>query len=110
MPYKCETLKLKIPRSKDRRVKLTLEERQEIRELYGYVSQRKLAAAYGVSRRLIIFIGDPEQHKENLKRRAEWGGSSQYYSKEKQKEYMKSHRQYKQQLFLNNELREDKTQ
>ena len=37
MPYKCETLKLKIPRSKDRRVKLTVEERQEIRELYGYV-------------------------------------------------------------------------
>jgi hypothetical protein len=47
---------------------------------------------------LIIFIGDPDKHKENLRARAERGGSSAYYNKEKFREVMKRHRQHKQQL------------
>lgn len=104
MPFKFETDKLHIPRSKDKRVKLTLEQRKEIKELYGTISQRKIAKAYGVSRRLIIFIGCPEKLKRNLQQRALSGGSMQYYDKDKQREYTKTHRTDKQKLYLNGEL------
>lgn len=95
MPYKFETDKIKMPREKDRRVKLTDDERKEIKKLYGKVSQRKLASAFGVSRRLIQFIGDPEKLKQNLKRREERGGSSVYYERKKHTKAMKRHRRYK---------------
>ena len=52
MPYKFETDKKKIPRDKDRRVKLSEEDRQEIKELYPFISQRTLAKMFNVSRRL----------------------------------------------------------
>ena len=45
--------------------------------------------------------------KENLQRRIERGGSKIYYSKEKNREYMKLHRHYKQEIYLkekNNEI------
>ena len=38
--------------------------------------------------------------KENLQRRMERGGSKIYYSKEKNREYMKLHRHYKQEIYL----------
>ena len=44
----------------------------------------------------------------NLQRRMERGGSKIYYSKEKNREYMKLHRHYKQEIYLkekeNNEI------
>jgi hypothetical protein len=97
-------LKLKIPKKYDRRIKLTDKERQEIKDLYGKVSQRKLARMFGVSRRLIQFIGCPEKHRKNLLRRADSGGSAQYYNKDKWREQMKDHRRYKQELFLKGKL------
>lgn len=102
--YKFEKLKLKIPKSKDGRRKLTDEERERIKELYGLISQRKLARMFGVSRRLVIFIGDPDKHKANLESRAERGGSTAYYTKEKNREYMKRYRRKKHKLFIGNEL------
>lgn len=104
MPYKCE--KLHIPKEKDRRRKLTDQEKIEIKGLYGQISQRKLAKAYGVSRRLITFIGDPEKLKANLERREERGGSRIYYVKERYAKVMKKHRRWKQQLYLKGELEE----
>ena len=104
MPYKFQTDKLKIPRCKDRRVKLTDQERDEIKRLYGKISQRKLASLYGVSRRLIQFIGDPSKHEQNLKRRSERGGSMIYYNKEKHTTQIREHRQYKNELNKNKEL------
>jgi predicted house-cleaning noncanonical NTP pyrophosphatase (MazG superfamily) len=98
MPYKFETQKLHIPRDYDRRVKLTEEQREEIRELYGTISQRKLAKMYDVSRRLIQFIGCPEKHEKNLEQRKASGGSMQYYDRDKQRRYARNHRRYKQQL------------
>lgn len=102
MPYKH--IALKIPERHDKRSKLTKEERERIKQLYGQVSQRKLAKAFGVSRRLIIFIGDPEKHRKNLLARKEKGGSKAYYNKEKHTLAMRKHRRHKQELYLNGEL------
>ena len=65
MPYKFDTEKKKIGRDNDKRFKLTQDEREEIKELYGSMPQRTLAKKYGVSRRLITFISCPEKYKQN---------------------------------------------
>lgn len=95
MPYTWQTKKIPMPREHDRRVKLTDEDREEIKRLYGTISQRKLAAMFGVSRRLIIFIACPEKHAKNLRDRAARGGSHQYYDKEYNTTKQREHRQYK---------------
>ena len=89
MPYKFETDKRKIPRELDRRVKLSLEDREKIEELYGEISQRKLAKLFGVSRRLIQFIGDPKQYERNKEIKG------RYYDKDKHTAYMNKHRRWK---------------
>ena len=104
MAYKFETKKLHIKKEDDKRVKLTQREREQIKKLYNEISQRKLAKMFNVSRRLIQFIGDPQQLQENIKRNKERGGYKQYYDKNKRKEYMKTHRKYKQELMLKNKL------
>ncbi len=95
MPHKWEKDHVKLPKGKDRRVKLTTVQREEIKALYGTISQRKLAAMYGVSRRLITFIGCPEKHEANLACREERGGWSQYYDKDIHTVAMREHRAYK---------------
>ena len=100
MPYKSEKIIKLAGTSKDRRRKLSDEQKDEIAALKGTISQRECAKRYGVSRRTIQFIWDPDKHKRNLQCRQERGGSKQYYNKEKQKQYMKRHRHYKQELFL----------
>lgn len=99
MPYTCE-----IPKEHDRRIKLTDEQKEEIRRNYGKISQRKLAAAFGVPRRLIQFIGDPDKKKRDLELRAARGGSNIYYDRKKHNLAMKKHRQHKQKLFLKGKL------
>jgi len=97
MPYSFETHHVKLPRCKDRRVKLTDEQRIEIREAYSRgVSQRAIARAVGVSRRLVSFIVDPEKLRANQDRRAERGGWQQYYEKDLHADSMREHRRYKQ--------------
>jgi len=103
MPHKWEKDHIHLPRAKDRRVKLTDEERKEIFELYGTISQRKLAAMYGVSRRLIIFIGCPEKHARNLECRKKRGGWRQYYTTAKNTKTIKEHRQYKTKVLAQHE-------
>ena len=102
MPYKCE--KLKIPRKHDKRIKLSIEDKKEIKELYGKISQRKLAKQFNVSRSLIRFVGDPDKHKQNLLRRKERGGSAIYYDKKKHTKAIRKHRRRKQKLYLQGEL------
>ena len=79
MSYKHIALKIKS--TDDKRIKLTEEQRSEIKELYGRISQRKLAKMFGVSRRLVVFIGDEAKHKRNLECRKLRGGWKQYYDK-----------------------------
>jgi hypothetical protein len=82
----------------DRRVKLSDQEKEDILALKSTVTQISVARAYNVSRRTIQFIWFPEQLEENKKRRAERGGSKQYYDKEKHNLAMKEHRAYKRDL------------
>ena len=100
MPYKSEKIIKLAGTSKDRRRKLSDEQKDEIAALKGTISQRECAKRYGVSRRTIQFLWDPDKHKRNLQCRQERGGSRQYYAREKNREYMKRHRHYKQGLFL----------
>lgn len=108
MPYKAE--KIRLSREQDRRVKLTDEQREEIREKYatGCYSQRGLAVEYNVSRRLISFILDDEKAKrasEQFKARKADGRYKP--SKEKWAETMREHRRYKNMLYVNGQLTED---
>lgn len=82
----------------DRRVKLTEEDRANLIELKQKVSQREAARMFGVSRRTVQFIWFPEKLEENKKRRAERGGSKQYYDRKKHNKVMQEHRAYKKEL------------
>lgn len=90
----------RVPRVKgvDKRISLTPEQRQEIRDNIEGISTHKLAAKYGVSRRLIQFIQHPERHAKNLLDRQQRGGSMKYYDHEKHADYMQVHRSHKKQL------------
>lgn len=106
MPYKSE--KIIIAKSEfDKRIKLSESDKEEIKRLSSEYSQRYLAKIFGVSRRTIVFTIYPERLVENKKRRIERGGSKQYYDREKQRDYIKTHRRYKQELFINNKIKND---
>ena len=79
MPYKTEKIKYDCP-FLDKRSKLLPCQKEMVVYYHnqGY-SQRKLAAMFNVSRRLITFIADPEKHKKNLEARRDRGGSKIYY-------------------------------
>lgn len=100
MPRKSEKAVLSGTKH-DRRVKVTPQQKVEIRALYeaGGISQRKLALMFGVSRRLISFILFPEKQAENIKLRQERGGTMRYYDKEKHRKTVKEHREYKEKLY-----------
>jgi DNA-binding transcriptional ArsR family regulator len=100
MPYKFEIDKVKLPEGKDRRVKLSVDDKEVVKALYatGNISTYKLAEDFGVSRRTIQFILDPEKKKANLERLEERGGWKVYYDKDKHNEYMTNHRQYKKEV------------
>ena len=102
MPYKSEKILIRGTRY-DRRNKLTAEQRQEIFHRYHTesVSQRQLACEYGVSRRLISYIVDPEKAeiaKEILRQRKAKG----MYKPDKKQwaAVIREHRRYQQQLYI----------
>ena len=101
MPYKFQTDKLLIPKEHDKRIKLTQEDKELIKHLYETTdtSHRKLATQFGVSRRLIQFILDPEKQKANLQAREASGGSKQYYNKETHAKTMRAYRSHKKALY-----------
>lgn len=98
MPYKFTTDKLKLPRKLDRRVRLTEQDKDEIKKLISStnLSNQEIAEQYWVHRKTIYFIRYPDQakkEKEQAKlRRLDW----RYYNKDKHREAIKEHRQYKQ--------------
>ena len=94
MPYEFEQLHIHLPRNADRRIKLTEEQRKEIRS--SVKSMRQLAIEYGVNRRAIDFIKHPEKVVANKKRRQERGGWRQYYDREQNSIVIKRHQRYKQ--------------
>lgn len=104
MPYKNQTNKLLIPLALKRNTKLTDEERDEIRKIYatGNSSHRKLAELYNVEKSTIAFVLNPEKYELSKQRAKE--NKHKYYNKEKQAEYMRNHRKYRQELYLENKL------
>lgn len=111
MPYKSEKIKI-VKTGYDRRVKLTPEQKEEIRRLYFQhgekvlsgvagesYSQRALAKMFNVSRRTIVWILHPDRLERNKKQRQERGGWRQYYNKEDWRKTMSEHRRYKQKLY-----------
>jgi ATP-dependent Lon protease len=98
MPYFFETNKIKLPKNKDRRRKLTDEDIIKIKLLYqkGTTIREITRVINKVTRRAIQRVLFPER---NIGRH-DW---RTYYDKNKHKEYMKSHRKYK-----NNVLKKDK--
>ena len=97
MPYKYETLKLKIPRAYNRNVKVGDDERENIKLLYDTgVSIRAIARKYKhlTTRRNIQFILFPERARHVNKN----SNANRTVSKKKHAEYIKSTRRYKQEL------------
>jgi len=97
MPYKFATDHKHLPEDKDRRRKLTREDRSAIRKLASSdISQRELARMFGVSRRTIYFVLHPDKLEENKQLRRDRGGWKQYYDRDKNTKTMREHRRYKQ--------------
>ncbi len=100
MPYKAEKAGLIKPED-DRRVKLTDEQREQIRELYKLpdYSHRRLAGEFKVSRRLIQFIVDPEKQAAAKAGYSERRKDGRYYDKDKHAEAIREHRHHKNDLY-----------
>jgi hypothetical protein len=96
MPYKFE--KKIIPEQHDRRRKLTDAQKAEIDRRYkaGGVSSSQLAAEYGVSKKLILLIVNPEMKAKNDQHIKEhW---SDYYDKRKHRDAVRAMRAHKKDL------------
>ena len=106
MPYKSEKIKLKG--LQDRRKKLTDEQREEIKELYGtgHYSLNDLAKRFNVSKKTILLIVNSDSadrakqyRKEHWK---EWQRKGEEHN-----EAIKKTRKYKHTLYMNGELKDD---
>lgn len=104
MPYKSESVKIAGTKH-DRRRKLSDQDKKDIRENKAGLSQRKLAALYGVSRRSIVFAMYPERRQANYDLRVKNGGSKQYYDKDKHTKSIREHRRYKQELVTSGKIK-----
>ena len=102
MPYKTERIKFDCP-FLDRRTKLLPCQKEMM--MYWHLqglSQRKIAAMFSVSRRLVIFYTQPEKLKKNLEARSDRGGSKAYYKGGKEwAETIREHRKYKYETLKN---------
>jgi len=102
MPYWFETKKLKFSKSQDKRIKLTDQEREEIKELYNEgIAIRKIARRFSdkCSRRLIQLIIFPERLKELYQKQKDEEHWKRYYDKDKNKNYMRKYRKHKIEVF-----------
>lgn len=106
MPYKSE--KLKLPPTKDRRRKLTDEQKYEIRAIYatGVCGMRPLAKQFGVSRSTIQLIVNPNR-AEAVKQRAKEHWRDYRPSKEEWAATQREHRHYKHELYKKGELKDE---
>jgi len=107
MPYSFETKHIKLKPEQDKRRKLDEVDKNKIRSLYKAkeYSQRGLAKLFDVSRRLIQFTLKPETLEAHYKLYKEEKRHLRYYAKEKQRGYMKSHRQYKAKILKGGEIK-----
>ena len=106
MPYKSEKIKLKG--LQDRRRKLTDEQREEIKNLYGTgcYSLNDLAKKFNVSKKSILLIVNKESEEKAKQYRKEhwkeWQGTM-----EEHREAIKKTRHYKHKLYKEGKLKEE---
>lgn len=106
MPYKSEKIKLKG--LQDRRKRLTDEQREEIKNLYGtgHYSLNGLAKMFSVSKKTVLLIvneNSAERAKQYRKEHwKEWQQTGEEWNEVKRK-----HRKYKQELYKKGELKEE---
>ena len=80
----------------DRRRKLSISQRDEIKRLFdsGDWSKTDLAMKFGVTVNAIRFIVDPTVYKKWKENRERRGGEKQYYSTKGQAKRMRNYREY----------------
>lgn len=103
MPYKTE--KQKLPPELDRRRKLSDEQKEEIRHKYetGLYSLNGLANEYGVSKKTVLLIVNPESKRKNDNRiKDHW--RDYVPSKEERNAIMREHRAYKHKVLKEEDL------
>ena len=105
MPYKSE--KIKLSKEQDRRVKLTDEQRAEIKELYGTgcYSLNDLAKMFEVSKKTILLIVNKDSAEKAKQYRKEhwrqWQRTGEEWN-----EIVREHRKYKETLYKSGKLKE----
>lgn len=105
MPYKSEKMKLKG--LQDRRKRLTDEQREEIKKLYGtgHYSLNDLAKRFVVSKKTILLIVNSNSAEKAKQYRKEHWREWQRTGKE-HNEAIKKTRQYKNELYRNGKLKD----
>jgi ribosome-binding protein aMBF1 (putative translation factor) len=105
MPYKSERIKIEGTQY-DRRVKLSPDKKEYVRWLREEekLSYNQLAKMFGVSKRLIQFVCNPEIHQKAKERFKELRKDGRYYDREAHNESVKSMRKWKQELYLENKI------
>lgn len=99
MPNKFDNIPIKCP-FLDKRTKILPCQRWMVGFMHSQnCSINSIARFYGVNKRLIQFILFPDRKKKNIEYREKRGGSVAYYKKEKQREYMRTHRKNKRKLY-----------
>jgi hypothetical protein len=106
MPYKSDKKGILIPRELKRNIKLSPEDREEIKRIRreNVVSYQKIANAFGVSKRLVIFICNPEIAEKAKERLKEAKRQGKYYYKEKNTAAVRETRRYKHKLYKDGKL------
>jgi transposase len=109
MPYKSEQPGQYIRPADDKRRKLTEAQKEEIRVQHAQgASQRQLATHFGVSRRLIQFILDPEKEARAKQLYAERRKDGRYYDPDKHAAAIREHRHHKHKLYTEGKLAPEK--
>lgn len=106
MPYKID--KMKLGKKYDRRRKLTPSDYQDIKSLYklGTLSQYEIARKFNISRSMVQVIVNPERKKQIKQRNKEhW---RDYYNTRNHNKTVANYRKYKDKLFKENKLIEEK--
>lgn len=106
MPYKSE--KIKLPPEFDRRRKLSEDQKEEIRHKYktGSYSMANLAREYGVSKKTVLLIVNPESKRKNDQHiKDHWKNYAP--TKEERNASVRNLRSYKNQLYKEGKISEE---